>query len=64
MFFKLLIMGFLSFNNWGFSAEIDTTKIMEYSDRTRGAIPEGLQWNVKLTSIEEDETTERDFFIK
>lgn len=43
---------------------IDSTKIIEYADRTRGAIPEGLEWTVKLISIDEGDTTEREYFIK
>lgn len=46
------------------SGEINTAKIMEYADRTRGAIPEGLEWNVKLSTTEDDDTTEREFFIQ
>lgn len=62
---KLLITIMMSLNLSGFArAEVNTAKLMEYADRTRGAIPEGLEWNVKLSTIEEDETTVRDFFIK
>lgn len=43
---------------------IDTKKIMEYSDRTRGGIPEGLEWSVNLKSIEDGEESDRKFFIK
>lgn len=45
-------------------SEINITKIIEYADRTRGAIPEGLEWIVKLSTVEDDESTEREFFIQ
>lgn len=43
---------------------VNTKKILEYSDRTRGGIQEGLEWTVKLKSVDEGDTTEREFFIK
>jgi outer membrane lipoprotein-sorting protein len=42
----------------------DVQKILSYSDRTRGGIKEGLEWMVTISSQEEGETTEREFFVK
>ncbi len=47
-----------------FAEQVDIQKILEYSDRTRGGIKEGLEWTVQLKSIEEGESTEREFFVK
>jgi len=65
-FFIFFVINFITIqSSFTYAAtEIDTKKIIEYADRTRGAIPEGLEWTVKLTSIEEEETTDREFFIK
>jgi len=43
---------------------IDVKKIITYSDRTRGSIPDGIEWNVELVSTEDGEDTKREFYVK
>ncbi len=65
IFIFLNLLGLCIMPRKSFSAEsINIPKILEYADRTRGGIPEGLEWTVKLNSVEEEEKTEREFFIK
>lgn len=46
------------------SEELNTQEILAFSDRTRGGFKEGMEWNVKLYSVEDGETSEREFFVK
>lgn len=64
MFSKIFVSLILLSGSFVFASTVDTKKIIEYSDRTRGAIPEGLEWIVKLNSVEEEENTSREFFVK
>lgn len=61
-FFVILFLVFSTIPS--FAAELDIQKILEYSDRTRGGIKEGLEWTIQLKSDDEGETTEREFFVK
>jgi outer membrane lipoprotein-sorting protein len=60
----LTLLSFSFLTQWSHAETVDVQKILEYSDRTRGGIKEGLEWNVKLNSVEDGETTEREFFVK
>lgn len=48
----------------GMAESIDVQKILQYSDRTRGGIDDGLEWSVILATTEDGETSKREFFVK
>ncbi|MEY4615267.1 MAG: hypothetical protein RJB66_227 [Pseudomonadota bacterium] len=60
----LLTLSLLALSPLSLAETIDVQKILEFSDRTRGGIDEGLEWTVNLTTAEDGETSERRFFIK
>ncbi len=43
---------------------VDVKKILDYSDRTRGGIKGGLEWDVTLQSWENDDESVREFKVK
>lgn len=61
---KYILVVLVSIFELAWAETVDTQKILEYSDRTRGGIKEGLEWTVKLNSVEEGDSTDREFFIK
>ena len=63
---KILIATLITMVTFSINAAetVDTNKILEYSDRTRGGIKEGLEWKVNLNSLDEGDKTEREFFVK
>ncbi|MEK6627253.1 MAG: outer membrane lipoprotein-sorting protein, partial [Bdellovibrionota bacterium] len=40
------------------------TELLKASDRGRGGLQEGIEWNVSIETTENEETTSREFFIK
>ncbi len=58
-----IIISFLLFAN--LSAHADQAyDLLKASDRARGGMASGMQWEATVISVENDQTSERDFFVK
>lgn len=47
-----------------YSSADEAQKLLKASDESRGGLGEGLQWNVTIQVIEDEETSERQFIVK
>ncbi len=60
IFVMAMGMAFQSFA----AEEVSAEALLKASDRARGSVTKGLQWDATIITIENGETTEREFKIK
>jgi outer membrane lipoprotein-sorting protein len=68
---RLVLLSVFAFLHFGKAFAVEPTlspdevkKILDYSDRTRGGVKEGLVWDVTLKSWDDGNESEREFIVK